>query len=80
MGGTVGDPDECGAWLSAARQKHLYSKIYLLQNWLDDMFVHCGLDLTQSEVEDMLTRAEVLATWDQAREDMAQLRAGWVER
>ena len=83
MGGTVGEPDECRAgrlWLSAARQKHLYSKIYLLQNWLDDMFEHCGLDLTQSEAEDMLTRAEVVATWDQARDDVAQLRAGWVER
>ena len=83
MGGYAGDPDVCRAgqlWLSAARQNHLYSKIYLLQNWLDDMFDACGLDLTSDEADAMLARAEELATWDQARDDVAQLKSVWIKR
>ncbi len=83
MGGYVNDPDECRAgelWLSAARQRHLYSKIYLLQNWLDGMFEACGLGLTNEEAQDLLQRADALATWDQARNDLAQLKDVWPDR
>lgn len=80
MGGYVADPDLCRAgrlWLSAARQEHLYSKIYLLQNWLDEMFEECGLGLTQDEAKELLQQAEALATWAEARDDLAQLKDVW---
>lgn len=83
MGGYAGDPDECAAgrwWLEGARQTHLYSKIYLLQNWIDGLFDHCDLGLTDAEAESMIEDAESLATTNQARDDLEQLKDGWAKR
>lgn len=80
MGGFMGDPDVCRAghlWLSAARQNHLYGKVYLLQNWLDGMFEDCGLDLTVQEAETLMNEATALATTPQAKDDVAQLQENW---
>ena len=82
MGGFVGDPDVCRAgdlWLSAARQNHLYGKIYLLQNWLDGMFEDCGLDLTAEDAEAMVSSAVALANTPQAKDDVAQLKDSWAQ-
>ncbi len=87
MGGFVGEPDVCRAgdlWLTAARQNHLYGKIYLLQNWLDGMFEDCGLDLSTAEAEAMVESAMALANTpqaqDQAKDDVAQLQDSWTQR
>lgn len=83
MGGYAGDPDVCEAgrwWLAGARQQHLYSKIYLLQNWIDDMFEDCGLDLTESEADGMINEAEELVASDQARDDLEQLKDSWARQ
>lgn len=83
MGGYAGDPEVCEAgrwWLAGARQPHLYSKVYLLQNWIDGLFEECGLDLTEAEAEQMVKEAEALVTSDQARDDVDQLKDSWAER
>lgn len=83
MGGYAGDPEICEAgrwWLAGARQTHLYSKIYLLQNWIDGLFAECGLDLTDLEAAQMIEDAESLVTTDQARDDLEQLKDGWATR
>lgn len=83
MGGYAGDPDVCTAgrwWLAGARQTHLYSKIYLLQNWIDGLFEDCGLDLTDPEAERMIEEAEELVASDQAQDDLDQLKDGWASR
>lgn len=83
MGGYAGDPDTCAAgrwWLAGARQNHLYSKIYLLQNWMDDLFEDCDLNLTEEEAATMVDSAAKLATTQQASEDVAQLKDGWAQR
>lgn len=83
MGGYVDDPDVCTAgrwWLAGARQNHLYSKVYLLQNWVDGLFEDCGLDLTESEASDMVRRAEALAVTREQLDDIAQLKDNWDAR
>ncbi|NKB43970.1 MAG: hypothetical protein GKS03_06780 [Alphaproteobacteria bacterium] len=83
MGGYAGDPDTCAAgrwWLAGARQNHLYSKIYLIQNWIDDLFEDCDLKLTESEANDMIKAAAKLASTPQARDDVAQLQDSWSQR
>jgi TPR repeat protein len=83
MGGYAGDPDTCAAgrwWLAAARQTHLYSKIYLLQNWTDGLFEDCNLDLTEAEANIMVEAAVKLASTPQARDDVAQLQDSWAQR
>lgn len=83
MGGYAGDPKVCEAghwWLAGARQAHLYSKIYLLQNWIDGLFEDCALDLTESEAAQMIEDAESLVTTEQARDDLEQLKDGWATR
>lgn len=83
MGGYAGEPEVCEAgrwWLEGARQTHLYSRIYLLQNWIDGLFEDCGLDLTESEAAQMIEDAEMLVTTDQARDDLDQLKDAWATR
>lgn len=83
MGGYAGDPEVCDAgrwWLAGARQTHLYSRIYLLQNWIDGLFEDCDLGLTEAEAEQMIEDAETLVTSDQGRDDLEQLKDGWAER
>lgn len=83
MMGYGGEPDECEAgkwWLAGARQQHLYTKVYLLQNWMDGLFDDCGLDLTEEEASKMVDDAAALATTQQARDDVAQLKESWAQR
>lgn len=83
MMGYGGEDQECAAgqwWLAGARQEHLYTKIYLLQNWLDGLFDGCGLDLTEDEANAMVDAAVRMAVVPQARDDAAQLKDSWAAR
>ena len=83
MMGYGGEPDVCTAgkwWLAGARQQHLYTKIYLLQNWIDGMFDECDLGLTEAEAAAMIESAPALALNQQANDDIAQLRDSWAQR
>ena len=83
MMGYGGEPNECEAgkwWLAGARQQHLYTKVYLRQNWMDGLFDDCGLDLTEEEASAMVDDAIALATTQQARDDVAQLKDSWAQR
>ncbi|MDX2223302.1 MAG: hypothetical protein SFV21_11160 [Rhodospirillaceae bacterium] len=83
MQGNGAEPDTCAAaklWIDAARQRHLYSKIYLGQNWLDGTLAGCALDLTEQELDGMVSAAEALADTQQQIDDVAMLRANWDAR
>jgi TPR repeat protein len=83
MQGNGTEPDTCAAgrlWIEAARQRHLYSKIYLGQNWLDGTLADCALDLTEQELDGMVAAAEALADTPQQKDDVAMLRANWDAR
>jgi tetratricopeptide (TPR) repeat protein len=77
------DPNACGGgalWLKAARQRHLYSKIYLVNNWLDGMFTGCALGITEPELDSMVSAAEELADTPAQRDDVAIMRQNWINR
>lgn len=83
MMGYGGEDQVCTAgkwWLAGARQEHLYTKIYLLQNWIDGLFEGCDLDLTEDEANAMVDAAVRMAVLPQARDDAAQLKDSWAAR
>jgi hypothetical protein len=83
MQGNGTEPDSCAGgqlWLAAARQRHLYSKIYLTQNWLDGLFADCGMTITDQEIDGFVSAAAELADTDRARDDVAQMKANWESR
>ena len=76
--GTAPDACEGGRlWVKAARQRHLYSKLYLASNWRDGMFKDCRLDVSDAEIEAMLTAADDLVVTQEQRDDLAQAKANW---
>jgi TPR repeat protein len=80
MQGNGIEPDACAGgklWLGAARQRHLYSKIYLGQNWLDGLFAECDLGVTRQELDGLVSAAEELADTEIQRDDLAQLKKNW---
>jgi tetratricopeptide (TPR) repeat protein len=77
------EPDTCAGgtlWVKAARQRHLYSKIYLANNWLDNMFTDCKLTITEQELDGMVSAAEELADTQTQHDDVAMLRKNWEAR
>jgi TPR repeat protein len=77
------EPDTCAGgelWVKAARQRHLYSKIYLTNNWLDGMFGECNLGVTEQEIDGMISAAEELAETETQRDDLAMLKKNWSAR
>lgn len=77
------EPDTCKAgalWLKAARQRHLYSKIFLVNNWTDGMFEGCDLDITAQELDGLVSMAMELADTEEAQTNVAQMRANWDAR
>jgi TPR repeat protein len=77
------EPDTCAGgalWVKAARQRHLYSKIYLANNWLDGMFTDCNLAITEQEIDGMVSAAEELADTPTQQDDVAMLRKNWEGR
>jgi tetratricopeptide (TPR) repeat protein len=77
------EPDTCAGgelWMKAARQRHLYSKIFLANNWIDDMFAECNLAITDQEIDGMVSAAQELADTEQQREDVANMRKNWETR
>ncbi len=77
------EPDTCAGgalWVKAARQRHLYSKIFLANNWLDGMFADCNLSITEQELDGMVSAAEELADTTTQHEDVAMLRKNWESR
>ena len=76
------EPDTCGGgrlWVTAARARHLYSKIYLANNWRDGMFKDCGLDIAEPEIAAMLTAAGELIESPQEQDDLDQAKANWAK-
>jgi TPR repeat protein len=76
------EPDACEGgrlWVKAARQRHLYSKIYLASNWRDGLFKDCALDVTDAEIGSMLTAAEDLVENARERDDLEQAKANWAK-
>jgi TPR repeat protein len=72
------EPDACIAgslWVKAARQRHLYSKVFLVNNWLDGMFDPCELGVTAQELDGLVSMAAELADTPQAQDDVAAMRA-----
>ena len=83
MQGNGTEPDACAGgrlWLSAARQKHLYAKIYLTQNWLDGLFDECALETTDQEMDGFVSAAEELIGTETQRDDVAQMKRNWADR
>ena len=81
--GNGAEPDTCtgGAlWIKAARQRHLYSKIFLANNWLDGMFAECKFNITEQEIEGMVSAAEELADTSTQHEDVDTMRKNWESR
>ncbi|MDX2144584.1 MAG: hypothetical protein SFV19_14610 [Rhodospirillaceae bacterium] len=77
------EPDTCAGgalWVKAARQRHLYSKIYLANNWLDGMFSDCDLAVTEQELDGMVSAAEEFADTETQKDDVATLRKNWENR
>ncbi|MBM3515449.1 MAG: hypothetical protein FJX59_17310 [Alphaproteobacteria bacterium] len=77
------EPDECRAgelWLAAARQRHLYSKVYFTQNWLDRLFADCRLETTEQEIDGFVSSAEELADTATQKDDVAQMKKNWTTR
>lgn len=77
------EPDMCGgghAWVKAARQRHLYAKVYLINNWLDGLFSGCNLDITEQEMDGMVSIAEEMADTEHQKDDVAILRKNWDSR
>ncbi len=77
------EPDMCEAgqlWLKAARQRHLYSKIFLVSNWMDGLFADCNLAITAQELDGMVSQAAELADTAEHQDDVAQLRTNWDKR
>jgi len=77
------EPDTCAGgalWVKAARQRHLYSKIFLANNWLDGMFAECNLPITEQEIDGMASAAEELADTATQHEDVATMRKNWESR
>ena len=77
------EPDACAGgalWVKAARQRHLYSKIFLANNWLDGMFAECNLSITEQEIDGMVSAAEELADTPSQHDDVAMLRKNWEAR
>ncbi len=76
-------PDICQAgalWLKAAHQRHLYSKIVLINNWMQGQFKGCDLPLTEQELDGMVSQAIELANADTEQDDVRQLRRNWDQR
>jgi len=81
--GNGAEPDTCAGgtlWIKAARQRHLYSKIFLANNWLDDMFADCNLPIAEQEIDGMVSAAEELADTPSQHDDVAMLRKNWESR
>jgi tetratricopeptide (TPR) repeat protein len=77
------EPDVCAAgelWLAAAHQRHLYSKIFLVSNWMDRMFKGCNLQLTEQELDGLVFQAVELANTEKEHDDVRQLRRNWDQR
>lgn len=77
------DPDMCQAgrlWVKAARQRHLYSKIFLVSNWMDGLFADCNLAITPQELDGMVSQAAELADTPEHQDDVTQLRTNWDKR
>lgn len=82
MQGNGIEPNPCEAgrlWLAAARQRHLYSKIFLGQNWLDGGFSDCDIGTTKQELDGLISAAEELADSEQQRDDVAMLKKNWAQ-
>jgi TPR repeat protein len=77
------EPDACRGgdlWMKAARQQHLYSKIFLVNNWLDGFFQGCGLDVIEDDLKAFVMQARDLADTPKAEEDVITLQANWDAR
>ncbi|MBL8642332.1 MAG: sel1 repeat family protein [Rhodospirillaceae bacterium] len=77
------EPDMCEAgrlWVKAARQRHLYSKIFLANNWMDGLFADCALEITEQELDGMVSQAAELADTQNRQDDVAMLRENWDKR
>jgi len=82
MQGNGIEPNVCEAgrlWLASARQRHLYSKVFLGQNWLDGSFAECDIGTTKQELDGLISAAEELADTEHQRDDVAQLKKNWAE-
>jgi TPR repeat protein len=80
--GNGAEPNTCEGgrlWLKAARARHLYSKLYLANNWRDGMFKDCGLDTNDAEIARMLTAAEELIESPSEKDDVDQAKANWAK-
>ena len=83
MQGNGTEPDICSGgalWVKAARQRHLYSKIFLANNWLDNTFAECTLNITEQEIDGMVSAAEELADTPTQHGDVATMRKNWEGR
>ncbi len=65
--------------MKAARARHLYSKLYLANNWRDGMFKDCGLDIAEPEIAEMLTAAAELIENQTEQDDLDQAKANWAK-
>lgn len=77
------EPDLCAggaSWVKAARQRHVYAKIYLVNNWLDGLFAGCDLGITEQEMDGMVSAAEEMAETPRQKDDVTTLRANWSAR
>jgi TPR repeat protein len=73
-------PDVCAGgnlWIMAARQRHLYAKLYLAGYWRDGVFTACALAVTEPEITDMLHQADELVADPQQERDLAAARVKW---
>ncbi len=76
------EPETCEGgrlWVKAARARHLYSKLYLANNWRDGMFKDCGLDIADVEIAAMLTAAADLIESPEEKDDVDQAKANWAK-
>jgi TPR repeat protein len=64
-------------WIKAARQRHLYAKIYLAKAWLDDAFSACKFELTPADIGAFITAGESLAATPEEKADLAKVKAEW---
>jgi hypothetical protein len=75
-----GDAQICGggAYLvRAARQRHFPSKIALAMDWLNGPLKACGLDVTDSEITQMLSATGEMASTLDEKTELAAVEAKW---
>jgi len=83
MQGYGTEPDTCGGgqlWVKAARQPHLYAKVYLVNNWVDGLFDGCGLEITEQEMDGLVSMAGEMAETEREKNDVAQAQKNWQSR